>query len=833
MDYLSDLNEAQLRAVQHTEGYLRVIAGAGSGKTKMLVARYAYLVDVMGVNPGSILCVTFTNKAAGEMRRRVREIIGEGFDTSLICTYHGFCARLLREDIEKIFYPSSFQIIDEEGQYDLLADIYERFELKLDYASFKKVAAAISEYKGMNDYVPQMISREPILTGLEPGQKVIPQQFQIIQAYLEKQKQTYCMDFDDLIWFALYELNNCPDVREKWQKRLNYIQIDEFQDSASEEMELVDILSGYYGNMMVVGDPDQNIYEWRGSKVRLLVDFDRDHIPTTTVTLEQNYRSTSHICNCANSLIANNTLRVEKNLIPIPEHVGGPMPIHLHAATEAKEVEWIANKIKELQRGGLRYSDIAILYRAGFLSRAVERALVEGNLPYEVFGGVRFYRRMEILDIIAYLRFVVFEDDLAFKRIANKPARRFGRVRMGKLEEMAPEGTRLVETLRRHIDDPAFRGSRIGELLQFQEQMKELLGKTRVPEFVDAVCKYSGYETYLRELGDMERFDNLTEFKRVTQEYVSRYGEEVTLSNFLDYLALQTDDEFQREEDKIKLMTIHASKGLEFPAVFIVGFSEGIFPSSRTIEQRKVLGLEEERRLCYVALTRAEQHLFITDSEGASEEGRNRLPSRFLDEIGTQNYERVGVIPKELEELSKRFIERHTPDLIEPDSVHKKQVVEHPVFGTGEVRSIDDVCGTCEVWFDSLGQTRTLSISFITRDKPKIAALPVREPASKKPEPTYAVQQAPEVVREVQPAAALQRERDLINTNARVERSTTRTWRVSKKGNEYLKVDDKMVVVFQVKSGKWGYAYDEELGEDLFATSDEAKRAAFEKVVGL
>lgn len=309
MDYLSALNEKQFEAVTATEGYLRVIAGAGSGKTKLLVSRYAYLVKEYGINSANILCVTFTNKAAGEMKRRIRSLIGQEYDTSLICTYHGFCVRVLREDIEKIFYPKEFQIIDTAQQKALLEEIYQKFELKLDHASFEKIIKQIAVFKAAHrEYVAKMCCTDhcPILPGAATLDELI------IEEFLQKQKQIYAMDFQDLLYFVLDIFDRCPEVLEKWQDRLNYIQVDEFQDSSATEMELVDRLAGKHKNLMIVGDPDQNIYEWRGSDVKLLVDFDKAHVPTKTVILNRNYRSTPQILQCANTLIEKNKYRLKK-----------------------------------------------------------------------------------------------------------------------------------------------------------------------------------------------------------------------------------------------------------------------------------------------------------------------------------------------------------------------------------------------------------------------------------------------------------------------------------------------------------------------------------------
>ena len=355
MSILDELNENQAEAVLETEGYVRVIAGAGSGKTKLLVSRYAYLVRDYGIDPSNILCVTFTNKAAGEMKRRIRELVGGEYDTALICTYHGFCARLIRDDAEKLFLSRDFQILDTVQQKTILGEIYQKRELKLDYASFEMILKKIAEYKSLSyfEYVPNM-------TNPGKGQimaSVVTQTQEIIEEYMQRQKAVNALDFHDLMSFALYLLETNEEVRKKWQEKLNYIQVDEFQDSSAREMSLVNILSGCYRNLMIVGDPDQNIYEWRGSDVKLLVDFDKTHDPTKTIFLSRNYRSTPQILSCANNLIDNNRLRLKKDLYTLLPP--GAEVTHYHSKSDDKETEQIATVIKEAVRktvGSIRIS---------------------------------------------------------------------------------------------------------------------------------------------------------------------------------------------------------------------------------------------------------------------------------------------------------------------------------------------------------------------------------------------------------------------------------------------------------------------------------------------
>ena len=710
MNYLSSLNEMQLKAVMETEGFLRVIAGAGSGKTKLLVSRYAYLVNEYGINSSNILCVTFTNKAAAEMKRRIRALIGQEYDTSLICTYHGFCVRVLREDVEKIFFPKEFQIIDNAQQKAILSEIYQKYELKLDHASFESIIKMITKVKTTREYVKKMCCTDKcqILSQINTVDD------KIIEDFLQRQKQIYALDFNDLLYFTLDVFNRCPEVLSKWQDKLNYIQVDEFQDSSKVEMELVDMLSGKHRNLMIVGDPDQNIYEWRGSDVKLLVNFDEQHIPTNTVFLNQNYRSTPQILKCANVIIEKNKFRLKKDLYT---QSGDGVPVyHYHTKNEYDEVDKIIENINNIRNTNkCNFSDFAILYRSGFLSRIVEKKLAESGIPYEIFGGVKFYHRMEIQDIMAYLRLIAFDDDISFKRIINTPRRRFGRNKLQHLMTLQKEGISYYETLKANISDPVFANSGAKQFIDIVDSIREKNSNCKLSEIVEMVCALSGYEKYIRELGDMERFENLSEFKRIATEYERNFGEDISLKEFINQISLQSDDDSDDDCDMVKMMTIHSSKGLEFPYVFVLGFSEGIFPSAKTIEERKQLGLEEERRLCYVAITRAEKRLFLLDSEGYTQNGKEKLPSRFLKEIGEKNYIRIGSISRELQDSANRYAAQlfnSNPD-IEYKAINDR--VSHPVFGEGTIVGYGRNKSSYIIRFDKLNSERDISIDFFNR----------------------------------------------------------------------------------------------------------------------
>lgn len=716
IDLLDNLNTKQREAVLETEGYVRVIAGAGSGKTKLLVSRYAYLVTEYGIDAGNILCVTFTNKAAEEMKSRIRRLIGDGNDMSLVCTYHGFCHRLLRENPEKLFLSRQFQIIDSRQQKHIWEEIYQKHDLKLNYATFEAMLKKTGRAKRDLEYVNRICSPLPcqILKELKTPDD------RLIEEFLQKQKATHSLDFHDLIAFALYLLENDQEIREKWQNRLNYIMVDEFQDSSSTEMRLVEILSGLYRNLMIVGDPDQNIYEWRGSDVRLLVDFDKEHDPTKTIILNQNYRSTPQILQCANSLIEKNTVRLKKDLFTV-NPAGAPVT-HYHSKDECEETEQVIRNIKRLRETeGFRYSQFAILYRASFLSRIVEKKLAEKNIPYEIFGGIRFYQRMEILDMIAYLKLIAFDDDDSFVRVVNTPRRKFGRQKMSYLEELrgqeADPAASLFSTLSAHLEDKAFSGSDAADFVRFIEGIRSRHTTMRISDIVNTVAEGSGYENFMRELGDEERLSNLVEFKRISNEFEREFGEYISLEEFLSQIALQSGEDRDESRDAVKLMTIHSSKGLEFPVVFILGFTEGVFPSAKTLGERKIPGLEEERRLCYVAITRAEKYLFLMESEGTGENGAKKLVSRFLEEIGEKNYVRVGRIPEDLQQAGKKYAARLDWEMQLEAAGSRKvgDAVEHHIFGPGIIEAIDEKRGSYSIRFEKFQHPRDISSSYFTK----------------------------------------------------------------------------------------------------------------------
>lgn len=705
------LNPAQLSAVTATEGYVRIIAGAGSGKTRTLTHRYAYLVKAAGIHPSGILCVTFTNKAASEMKRRVRALIGDGYDNALITTYHGFCVRVLREDIFRLFYPQSFLILDEGDQKRLLSEIYAEMDLKMDRATFEKILALVHRSKADDSYVYALIDGQidqiPVLP-TDPARPPEPVEIEIVRRYLARQKKLFSLDFDDLVAFTFALFRRYPEVLAKWADRLTYIQVDEFQDSSARELRLLSMLANTHKNLFVVGDPDQNIYEWRGADMSILLDFDKTFPGTQTVLLNQNYRSTGHILTCANTLIEKNKNRIPKDLFTAG--VPGPEVLHFHGKTEKEEGAFLIEQIQKLSTGGMPYKHMAILYRAGFLSRFVEQALMAHSIPYELYGSVRFYERMEIQDALAYAKLVLSDDDEALVQIINTPRRSFGKTKLNALRTYAQnDGCSLLEALRRYQTAPVFARSSVGTLVALLDGLRLDVQTKSASEVLTDVLTLSGYEDYIRQNGSMERLDNLAELKRTAVQYEQDYGEHYTLPMFLQQVMLESDRDEDEDADRVKLMTIHASKGLEFPAVFVTGMTEGIFPSSRTIEERKEAGLEEERRLCFVAITRAMEHLYLTESEGHTSDSKGssvKRPSRFLYDMGEDNYVRLGVIPTELCPTG--------PSATGDDSstnLSIGDVVQHPVFGRGTVVELDPGKRVYYILFES-GARRPVSMDY-------------------------------------------------------------------------------------------------------------------------
>ena len=707
MDLLQGLNGAQRQAVTSTEGFVRVIAGAGSGKTRALSHRFAYLVNELGILPGNILCVTFTNKSANEMRQRIHRLTGDN-DTGYVNTFHGFCVSILQEDSHAVQYPKSFLVLDNGDIDSMLQLIYEERGLTLRDMTFSAARDMIEIRKLFKEpeYYRDMITL-PLDTLKEKYDQASGAGDIIFYGYLYQEKKCFGLDYNDLIKFSLYIFGEHPDIRLKWQERLEYIMVDEFQDIDQLQYDLMTVLCGYHKNLFIVGDPDQTIYTWRGANVKFLLEFDQAFPGTKTILMMENYRSTPEILAAANSLIDKNAHRVKKALLPtLPS--GSPVVCHLAGSQEA-EAGWIAGQIQELHRQGVPYRDMAVLYRAHYVTRAVEEVLLREKVPYAIYSGVQFFDRMEIKDALSYLRMIAYQDDLSFRRVVNTPKRNLGKRRMAFLQEAAEaQGCSLYQALEENVDGPLFQGTKAKQFLSLVKDFSQSYEGRPVSEVLSALLDASGYEAMLRTEGSQERLDNLAELKQSIYEYETTCGEEVTLPHYLNHVALFTNADTGEPGDQVKLMTVHAAKGLEFPYVFLCSMNEGIFPSRKV---RTLPGMEEERRLAFVALTRAERGLYLSEADGRNFDGSPRYPSRFLLEIDPSLLSFTEPPEEGLLQEAQNFI-RHSQSLLpeeEAPILPEGQRVRHFLFGEGTVLETDRDKGAYVIQFDGMATPRKIS----------------------------------------------------------------------------------------------------------------------------
>ena len=708
MDILDRLNRSQTEAVTATEGYIRVIAGAGSGKTRALSHRFAFLVNEIGILPGNILCVTFTNKSANEMRQRIHNLTGDN-DTGYINTFHGFCVSVLQEESYAVQYPKSFLVLDNSDIDSMLKIIYEERGLTLRNMTFSSARDMIEIRKLYKEpeYYQDMITMS-IDQIYEKYMQATETSEIIFYGYLYQEKKCFGLDYNDLIKFTLYIFENNEEIKQKWQKRLEYIMIDEFQDIDDLQYRLMCVLCGYHKNLFIVGDPDQTIYTWRGANVKYLLDFHRNFPDVQTIMMMENYRSTPEILRAANSLISKNLLRMKKNLIPtLPS--GGSV-LCCHGENQEKEALWMAEQIKILKEKGVPYKDITILYRAHYLTRSIEQVFLKEEIPYTIYSGVQFFGRMEIKDALSYLRMIAYRDDLSFLRIANVPKRNLGERRMKFIQEYAGENScSLYEALCRNLDQDIFKGTKAGEFVQLIESFAANYQDRPVSEILSAVLDLSGYERMLRTEGNQERLDNLAELKQSVYEYETTCGEEAMLEHYLAHVALFSNSDAQPEHDKVKLMTVHTSKGLEFSYVFLCGMNEGIFPSRKTKTRE---GMEEERRLAFVAMTRAKKRLYLSEAKGRNLDGSPRYPSRFILDID-QNLLEYDRKPEEgLIKEAREYIELSSRCLLTdeaPSHYPIGQKILHKIFGPGTIVDVDTEKSAYAILFDRMETPRTIS----------------------------------------------------------------------------------------------------------------------------
>ena len=627
---MQNLNTEQKQAVLATKGYVRILAGPGTGKTKVLTSRHCHLVQFYGVEQKNILSVTFTNKAAMEMRKRVTAILGISWQTN-ICTFHGFCLGILKHNIHRLNYPNQFMIIDRDDQVKLLREIYADMNISAHEYPPAEMIEYIAILKGRLDYVPHVTRAST--ANFASGLRVdigLDSMKEIFVNYLKKQREYKVLDFDDMLYFALYLLRQHQDLLDYWQNELQYIQVDEFQDVNKAQYELVVLLQGKHRNLFVVGDPDQTIYSWRGSDISFINEFDRNFPGTQTFLLTTNYRSSSSIIDACNSLIKHNKNRIDKPLVPVTISEG--MVIHYPAKNIYDEACFIARAILDtVQQCNAQFNDIGILYRASYMSRVIEESLIEFHIPYTVVKGTAFYERQEIKDALAFLRLLVYGDNISFERIINKPARKMGRVRLHFLKQYARDHqVTLLQALLDCAGRPPLDYPEITQFLSVFNEVKSKLELISTSQALDEILDKTGYEQQLRHDLNSDRIDNVMELKRSVTRQEETAGRKIEIAEYLAEVALYAELTDNRHPNSVQLMTIHACKGLEFPYVIVCGMNEGGLPSGKGDSEAE---MEEERRLAYVAFSRARNGLMLTNANGLDFNRRPLNPSRFLSEV--------------------------------------------------------------------------------------------------------------------------------------------------------------------------------------------------------
>lgn len=671
MSIYDTLNPQQKEAVWQTEGPVLILAGAGSGKTRVLTHRIAYLIEEKGINPWNIMAITFTNKAAGEMRERVDKIVGFGSESIWVSTFHSSCVRILRRYIDRLGYDHNFTIYDTDDQKSLMKDICKKLQIDTKIHKERAILAAISSAKD------ELITPEEYeLNAMGDFSKK-----KIAQAYKEYQKElkkNNALDFDDLIVKTVELFRSCPDVLDSYQERFRYIMVDEYQDTNTAQFKFVSLLAEKYKNLCVVGDDDQSIYKFRGANIGNILGFEKVFPQAKVIKLEQNYRSTQNILDAANEVIHNNMGRKNKSLWTDNEE---GEPIHYRQFMNAyEEAEYIAGDIsRRVREDGCQYKDCAILYRTNAQSRLFEEKFLMANIPYKLVGGVNFYARKEIKDLLSYLKTVDNgKDDLAVRRIINVPKRGIGPASLTKVQDYADQkGISFYDALRETENIPALgrAAAKITPFVTFIQSLRSKLEYVSVSELLKNIIEETGYVAELQAEGTEEaegRIENINELITKVVSYEEE-NEDPTLSGFLEEVALIADiDTVDGDDNQVLLMTLHSAKGLEFPYVYLAGMEDGIFPSYMTITADDPTEIEEERRLCYVGITRAMKELTLTCAQQRMIRGETQYnrPSRFIREI-----------PRELVELGRNFKEQKVKEIPLPKSMKQmREAFRQPAF---------------------------------------------------------------------------------------------------------------------------------------------------------
>lgn len=717
---VNNMNKEQSEAVRTTEGPLLIMAGAGSGKTRVLTHRIAYLLDEKDVSPYNILAITFTNKAAKEMKERVEQLVGEEAQVIWMSTFHSMCVRILRRDADRIGIERNFTIIDPTDQKSVIKDVLKNENIDSKRFEPRMFIGAISNLKNelktpedaineANDFHSQMVAT-------------------VYSGYQRQLTRNEALDFDDLIMKTIQLFERIPDALEYYQNKFQYIHVDEYQDTNKAQYTLVKLLASKFKNLCVVGDSDQSIYGWRGADIQNILSFEEDYPDAKTIFLEQNYRSTKTILTAANEVIKHNSERKPKGLWTA--NTGGEKIKYYEAMTERDEAEYVVREIMKHRKAGKDYSDMAILYRTNAQSRVLEETFMKSNLPYTMVGGQKFYDRKEIKDLLSYLRVVAnSNDEISLQRIINVPKRRIGPSSVEKIQRYANDNNISMFDALAEVDFIGLSKKVTQECIKFYELIQNLIKEQEfleVSEIVVEILDKSGYRDMLEREQTLEsrsRLENIDEFMSVPKDYEENTPlEEQSLINFLTDLSLVADIDEAQIESGVTLMTMHSAKGLEFPIVFLMGMEESLFPHIRAIKSDDDHEMEEERRICYVAITRAEEVLYITHATSRMLYGRSQsnMPSRFLREIPEDLLEtpskqqRQTITPKTSTKQPKRGFSKRTTSSKKQVSASDWKIgdkVTHKSWGEGMVSNVNEKNGSVEldIIFKSEGPKRLLA----------------------------------------------------------------------------------------------------------------------------
>ena len=682
----------QENIIKATEGFVRCGAVPGSGKTFCITHRMAYLITELYIDPSSIVALTFTNKAASSMTRRLKKMIGDEA-ACFTGTFHGFCNKILKEEIYRLSYPKTFTILDKKGQIDLIREIAEELQLSLKDFTAKHYMEEIGKYKSRSGYISYMtgVDKQPLLDVISQTTNHIEG---VYYHYLLKQRDNYVLDFEDIINFAIYILEHYPDALETWQEKCQYILCDEYQDVNDKQENLLRLLSGKYQNLTVVGDDDQCIYGWRGSKVEYMVGFNTAYPDVKDYYLSENFRSTPEIIDVANSLIAANQHRLTKKMFT--NNPAGAKPVYNHLKTEGAEALWIADIIATAVQEGRHYADHAVLVRASSQTRALEEAFIRKRVPYKILNGAQFYSSEEIKTVLAYLRMIYSMNDLDFAWTIQRPRKGFGKKSIASLRQYASEnGVTLMEALGLQIENGMMRKQVIVDYYQRITELHRTYQNYSAKDLVNAVLDV-GYRVELQNDVDQTKLDNVSEFITTVAALEEDNKERISLEDLLAHFALFSQQDDDVDKDVVKVMTIHTAKGLEFDTVFVNGMVEGQFPSKRLRNEDEI---EEERRLFYVAVTRAMTRLYISsyESKGGMFFAQQ---SGFLSDIDVNLLDCIS---------NSKIGEKHiTPIAVPKTAFSVGDIVRHKLFGKGRIVGVDEKIQVYTIQFENVNGVRRL-----------------------------------------------------------------------------------------------------------------------------